>query len=147
MNADLSPEAEPPIPTISNKADRVLSLTAWIIAIGLVIFASYLGWRIYSSSPLQSVGAAYKSAQSIQANIPTVGQISADNSPEIPMPELQLIDEAETITRRSTLQTIIPNRPGYAVRQYSVKKGDSVFEIASKFSIQPETVLWEIMTS
>jgi hypothetical protein len=48
----------------------------------------------------------------------------------------------DSITRRSDLHTIIPKRPQNKPIQYTVAKGDSIFEIAANFKIKPESVLW-----
>jgi len=46
------------------------------------------------------------------------------------------------IARRSLLETEAPVRSRIDVLLYTVQKGDSVFGIADKFSIKPETILW-----
>ena len=47
-----------------------------------------------------------------------------------------------SINRHTELMTIIPSRPRQEIRLYKVMKGDSVFEIATKFNITPHSVLW-----
>ncbi len=51
-------------------------------------------------------------------------------------------DGSDSLTRRSELLTIFPNRPRVEVLRYTVQAGDSVFGIASKFNLEPETILW-----
>ncbi len=46
------------------------------------------------------------------------------------------------INRLADLHTILPTKPRYDVTQYEVVKGDSIFGIAAKFNLQPETILW-----
>lgn len=46
------------------------------------------------------------------------------------------------ITRKAGLHTTIPTRPRVDVISYIVEAGDSVFGIAEKFGLKPETVLW-----
>ncbi len=46
------------------------------------------------------------------------------------------------VARLADIHTIIPSRPRYEVTQYTVEKNDTLFVIASKFNIKPETVLW-----
>lgn len=59
------------------------------------------------------------------------------------MPPYQpLVEETNFISRRLNFHTVIPNRPAVDVRTYTVDTGDSIFEIANRFSIKPETVLW-----
>ncbi len=46
------------------------------------------------------------------------------------------------ITRRTVINTIIPERPQVDVSVYEVNLGDNLFMIADMFNLKPETVLW-----
>ena len=46
------------------------------------------------------------------------------------------------IPRLAQVHTIIPSRPRQEVLKYTVVEGDTVFGIAEKFGLKPETVLW-----
>lgn len=46
------------------------------------------------------------------------------------------------LTRRTQPDTEIPRRARVEVLKYTVQSGDSVFGIADRFGIEPETVLW-----
>jgi murein DD-endopeptidase MepM/ murein hydrolase activator NlpD len=46
------------------------------------------------------------------------------------------------ISRRTQLHTVIPSRPRQEVIKYVVQEGDTVFGIAEKFGLQPQTILW-----
>lgn len=70
--------------------------------------------------------------------------VTAEARSEIALEEL---DSAQTIsvagiTRKPSLLTIIPSRPRVDVITYTVQMGDSLFSIADKFSLEPETILW-----
>ncbi len=58
------------------------------------------------------------------------------------MPKLAAPVLVGSISRQVTLHTTIPTRPRQEAQNYIVSQGDSVFEIASKFNIDPETLLW-----
>lgn len=45
------------------------------------------------------------------------------------------------VTRQIALKTNIPERPRYKAIEYTVRRGDSVYGIARKFNLKPETVL------
>lgn len=60
----------------------------------------------------------------------------------VSMPDLLSASHPSSISRRISLRTIIPTRPRQEVQEYIVQVGDSVFEIAAKFNLKPETVLW-----
>lgn len=67
---------------------------------------------------------------------------SADPLVEIELPAFQQAGREASIPRRSLLKTDAPVRSRVDVLLYTVQKGDSVFGIAEKFSIKPETILW-----
>ena len=46
------------------------------------------------------------------------------------------------ILREAQLHTNVPSRPRQEIVMYTVEKGDSVFGIAEKFGLKPESVLW-----
>lgn len=48
----------------------------------------------------------------------------------------------EGISRSAKLQTTIPSRPRQELSMYVVQDGDTVFGIAEKFGLKPETILW-----
>jgi LysM repeat protein len=46
------------------------------------------------------------------------------------------------LTRLADVHTFIPDRPRYEIEKYTVVKNDTLFIIASKFNLDPETILW-----
>ena len=46
------------------------------------------------------------------------------------------------VPRLAQEHTIIPSRPRQEIEEYTVLEGDSVFGIAEKFGLNPETILW-----
>lgn len=46
------------------------------------------------------------------------------------------------IVRAASLHTDVPSRPRMTVATYTVQAGDTLFGIAEKFGLQPETILW-----
>jgi len=46
------------------------------------------------------------------------------------------------IPRLAQLHTILPTRPRFEVVKYTVVIGDTIFGIAEKFGLHPETILW-----
>jgi murein DD-endopeptidase MepM/ murein hydrolase activator NlpD len=51
-----------------------------------------------------------------------------------------LVDSA--VDREANPHTVIPTRPRFEVITYTVKQGDTVFGIAEKFGLKPQTILW-----
>ncbi len=46
------------------------------------------------------------------------------------------------IARMANIHTTIPSRPRMEIEMYTVQKGDTVFGIAEKFGLSPQTILW-----
>jgi len=115
-----------------------ISIAGWVIALGVLAVAVFLTWKTTAagtSGQAQGTGAA-----------PPVSSLGVSNSTEntlTGLPDLSVGEIQEgAISRRADMHTIIPNRPRQEVKDYKVRQGDSVFEIAQKFNVTPETVLW-----
>jgi len=70
-----------------------------------------------------------------------------DSGPDIeaaPAESLAVLDIPVTdgINRAAQLHTTIPSRPRNEVSTYVVQDGDTVFGIAEKFGLKPQTILW-----
>lgn len=118
---------------------RFLSVAAWLLAFSLVGIAFYLGLRavFLPAGEANEVVASDGQKQAMRASW---GQASPNL--QAIMPEYFPTETSQAILRRPELHTIIPSRPRQEVITYTVQKGDSVFEIAKKFNLKPETVLW-----
>ena len=67
--------------------------------------------------------------------------------PTVPVPGIQNVPaQAEMafggIPRLADVHTTIPSRPRQEVIKYTVIEGDTIFGIAEKFGLKPETILW-----
>lgn len=60
------------------------------------------------------------------------------------LPEMPVFSDKTSggITREASLYTTIPSRSRVDVITYTVETGDSLFSIADKFGLKPETILW-----
>lgn len=121
-------------PPVSSKLGSIISTISWVVAFCLVAVAAYLGWQTRSATAANVVNEVVV--------IETVEAPVGNEEVDVEMPQLDMEKDATTIRRETQLHTIIPNRPREEVKQYVVNIGDSVFEIANKFNIKPETVLW-----
>jgi hypothetical protein len=110
-------------------------LCAWLVAVSLVLSAIYLGWRVRTTQA---------AAPGPQTNDPTTLPIFTPDpqSVEVGLPALLALPDMRSISRQASMHTIIPSRPRQEALLYTVSTGDSVFGIAEKYSIEPETVLW-----
>src|SRR5919106_5243425 len=83
------------------------------------------------------------------AQAPATGETvnALETGPTAPVPSIEDVTPlAEMafggIPRLADVHTTIPSRPRQEVIKYTVVEGDSVFGIAEKFGLKPETVLW-----
>ncbi|MBM4423530.1 MAG: M23 family metallopeptidase [Chloroflexi bacterium] len=49
---------------------------------------------------------------------------------------------SEELTRQTDIHTNIPTRPRTDIQSYTVQTGDTLFGIAEKFGLAPETIVW-----
>lgn len=124
------------VPAASRKFNWVSGI-AWLIALGLLIAAGILGWQRWQASRLDS------------APLETQVVIRPTRTPEPraqarieTLPGFKANDLTAAIRRQADLLTNIPNRPRQHILEYTVDQGDSVFAIAGKYKIKPETLLW-----
>ena len=70
-----------------------------------------------------------------------------ETGPTAPVPSIENVTPLAEIAfggipRLADVHTTIPSRPRQEVIKYTVVEGDSVFGIAEKFGLKPETILW-----
>ena len=98
-----------------------------IILLGVVIWLVRL---FYTQQPeAENVASALEAA-------PTAPVPGVENTAQ------QGMDSFGGIPRLAQVHTTIPSRPRQEVVKYTVVEGDTIFGIAEKFGLQPETVLW-----
>ncbi len=98
-----------------------------VVLIGVVIWLV----RLFFASGLTVAGAANASGAE-----PTSVAIGIDTVPQ------QAIDSLGGVPRLAQVHTIIPSRPRQEIVKYTVVEGDTVFGIAEKYGLKPETILW-----
>lgn len=154
-------QVNPDRPNQTASGGRWLPAAAWVIALTLAAIAIFLGWRAVlaeaadehskpgsASLNSQSGSLEGKPGSSAESKLTSKAGSLPDNSatviltPAGELPDILLGGSSPSISRRTDLRTLIPDRPNEAVRAYTVEKGDSVFEIAARFKIKPESVLW-----
>ena len=98
-----------------------------MVLLGVVI------WLIQSSAK-QVVKAGDES--NVAVDVPTVAAGGGGNIPQL------IEDSFGGVPRLAQERTIIPSRPRLEIIKYTVLDGDTVFGIAEKFGLKPETILW-----
>jgi murein DD-endopeptidase MepM/ murein hydrolase activator NlpD len=81
------------------------------------------------------------SSQSVQAvSLPTATTVAVVQLPPFSIPTTMA--DSSGIARLALLHTTLPTRPRFTVTTYTVQKGDTIYGIAEKFNLKPETILW-----
>jgi len=75
----------------------------------------------------------------LAASLPTPTATVALPAPVDPILEVSFTDG---IKRLAQLHTVLPERPRFDVITYEVQKGDTLFAIAEKFGLHPETLMY-----
>ena len=111
---------------------RIGGARVWIPAALLAVGLGAAGWATLLNARLASGGA------------PAPAAIAAPSTPLSPadLPPFEGASKSAAITRRANPKTESPLRPRVEVLRYTVQRGDSVFGIAKKFDLEPESVLW-----
>ena len=113
---------------------RLAGHAGLLLVIGLGVWFARMGW---DSLPLDDAEPAFSAAAAASAPL--------EESPA-PRPELPAFAPvslpAPGVVRQARMHTVFPERPRLEVIQYQVQQGDTLFGIAEKFGLKPESVLW-----
>lgn len=121
-----------------DRSERLVLGGAWLVAASLVLLALYLGWR--TKTTLAAAPEGGKPASISSASLIDISALPS--SSDVTLPVFQVSSSVQGLARSADLQTIIPTRPREDTITYTVDIGDSVFEIAQSFNLEPETILW-----
>lgn len=114
-------------------AEIVLRATTHGILIALIVVIVWVMGQLYVINPLLLQGGS-----DFAITMPTP-------SPEVESLQLAgftISESTNGITRQAQSHTTIPTRPRVDVITYTVQTGDTLFDIAEKFGLKPETLLW-----
>jgi hypothetical protein len=87
--------------------------------------------QIFLTGAPQNAGAVEDPAEAAASQ----GEISA-----VSIPQAEGVYRG--ISRSASMHTVIPNRPRTEIVIYTVQAGDTVFGIAEKYGLKPQTILW-----
>ena len=110
-----------------------LGTQALLVAVILIVAWGMRELYGHAQAPSQPREAAF--AASLPTPTPT--------EPAPDLPPLQTQAEGDSgVLRLARLHTDVPSRPRTEVITYTVETGDTLFGIAEKFGLKPETLLW-----
>jgi murein DD-endopeptidase MepM/ murein hydrolase activator NlpD len=143
------------IPTPSDPASpgqpksRALAPDLWLrlashgLAIGLVLVAVWLARVDFSQVPSVTVPSLLAATATPPAAAVAAPLASPTAQPlALPTAADNGANGANDLTRLADVHTIIPSRPRYEIQQYTVQLHDTLFTIAAKYNLKPDTILW-----
>jgi len=119
--------------------DAVLTRnTTHLIAILLAILAIGL-----SNIPITLGGIRVIQPLKLNPPPPSVPTIVAETETPLTLPaQLNDTRDDDVLIRAAVPHTIIPDRSRAEISTYKVQSGDTIFGIAAKFGLEPETLMW-----
>src|SRR5574337_1013209 len=79
-------------------------------------------------------------AETLPTPTPVVALVAGTQLPVVAQNEI--VSGAGDLTRQTDIHTNIPTRPRQEIVSYTVQSGDTLFGIAEKFGLKPETIVW-----
>jgi LysM repeat protein len=112
-----------------------LRLAAYGLALGLMLATVWLARTDWGNDTPAPPATAI--------SIPTVTPAATAEAKPPAFPTAALASAGgSSVKRLAEPHTTRPTRPDYSVKQYTVEAKDSLFSIAEKFKLKPETILW-----
>ncbi len=125
------------------KPDLWLRLASHALAIGLVVAAIWLARVDFSQALTLQLPADLAVTASPAAVVVVAAPAATPTAPPLVLPTADRGSELPgDLTRLADVHTIIPSRPRYEIVKYTVENLDTLFTIAGKFNVKPETILW-----
>lgn len=113
---------------LKHNAFNIISWAVTFAITGGIVFGAF-AWK--------------RSTTVVQASAPIPTAAPEQEPPQVTMPALGGPEAFAAIPREIQLKTNTPaDKPRYKAVEYRVVRGDSIFAIAEKFQLKPETVLW-----
>jgi murein DD-endopeptidase MepM/ murein hydrolase activator NlpD len=121
--------------TQAGLAESALRLGTHILLVALILIVAWVMREFYQTGPDEATPQSAVLATSPLTPVPT--------DVAVQMPDYQPGSNIPSgISRLALMHTTIPNRPRAEITIYVVEKGDTIFGIAEKFGLKPETILW-----
>jgi LysM repeat protein len=135
---DTSPR--PAVFDFSRRFAKLASPEVWgqLISVGVALILLFSAIRLARMDAARIVPVALASGFD-STPAPTAEAPAGD-----PLPQLESAAQAPSgdLTRLADIHTTIPTRPRYDVVKYTIVRNDTLFGVAAKFNLKPETILW-----
>jgi LysM repeat protein len=131
----LTLDTKPTLRTFRLAATQVgLRVVAYGLALSLIVTTVWLAGTDWG----------YAEPMAVPTPAPTItpaAKAAAAAPQALPAPQLIMASDGGVV-RLAEPHTTVPTRPDYSIKQYTVAPLDSLFGIADKFKLKPETILW-----
>lgn len=111
--------------------ETILRIGTALASVALILLVVWVMSRFYLKGEITTPQAA-------EAAAPQSTETSELDAP----PPYEGRGGVYAISRITDLHTQLPTLPRFEVTEYEVKKGDTIFGIAEKFNLRPQTILW-----
>jgi murein DD-endopeptidase MepM/ murein hydrolase activator NlpD len=111
--------------------DAILRVSTNVFSVLAIAAVIWLMQMYYRQAPSGAQSTATQAARPTQAPVIPVEHLPAPEDPS-----------SGGINRLANIHTTIPSRPRQEIVVYIVQQGDTIFGIAEKYGLQPETILW-----
>lgn len=115
-------------------AESALRIGTTALLLALVLLVAWGMRELYQQTEVVNLS----SGPALAASLPTPTATASLSA----LPNLTGIQNSPGIARQTDLHTMIPTRKRMEVTIYTVQAGDTLFGIAEKFGLKPETLLW-----
>jgi len=129
--------------------DTVLRLGTHVLLVAFILIVAWVLRQVYTRAQATPITQPSAFAAPISDDLASSASENQAVEPTaiIDLPEYQPVDLAASdttngISRGARLHTDVPSRPRMDVQTYIVQPGDTVFGVAEKFGLKPETILW-----
>jgi murein DD-endopeptidase MepM/ murein hydrolase activator NlpD len=112
--------------------EMTLRIGTGLASLALIFLVVVVMANLYLKDRGASPSAAAQAAQ--PTDTPAVSLSLSDLPPLAPY--------AGGIARQAEIHTILPTRPRFDITSYVVQQGDTLFGIAEKYNLKPQTLLW-----
>jgi murein DD-endopeptidase MepM/ murein hydrolase activator NlpD len=108
-------------------------LISHVTILGVTVGALALSSGVAELGPEPGANISLRAAASVDLPVSDYALYAAGGS---------LLYQQSDIVRQADPYTIIPDRPRRGVIEYTVQTGDTLFGIANRFGVSPESILW-----
>ena len=129
-------------PPARNKGAVIQQIGINMLMIGVLALLAFLAWQRFAPGQVEAASLLDNEVTEVQESPPQTLQKIDDTSLSLVPLEIPNNLISDGVMRQTNIETIIPTRPRVNVITYTVETGDTLFSIAEKYGLKPETLLW-----